>query len=188
MSCEANLVVPTGLIVGRFDPPHLGHSFLIESAGERCERLVVYVNSRSSDAAPGWLRAAWLAELHLDVRVIEVTHDLDTDWKDEALWAQWIELFRSHWPYADGPDVVFSSEGYSAELARRLGATSIVVDQERVNVPISATMIRTEPARHLDQLATRVRTWVESNWLPRAPKASGEAAGIVRGDEGSGEG
>ena len=53
---------PTGLIVGRFDPPHLGHSYLIDAAAERCERLVVYVNSRHSDAAPGRLRAAWLAK------------------------------------------------------------------------------------------------------------------------------
>ncbi len=155
----------SGLIVGRFDPPHLGHSFLIEQAALQCDRLVVYVNSRTTDAAPGELRAAWLAELHPDVRVIEVSHDLDTNWNDEGLWAKWIELFRSHWPHESGPDIVFSSEGYSAELARRLGAEPIVVDQERINVPISATMIRTDPARHLDHLAPSVRTWVEANWL-----------------------
>ena len=155
----------SGLIVGRFDPPHRGHSFLVESATARCDRLVVYVNSRSSDAAPGALRAAWLAELHSGVHVVEVRHDLDTDWNDEGLWARWIELFRSHWPHDAGPDAVFSSEVYSAELARRLGAESVVVDQERVNVPISATMIRTNPAAHLDQLAPTVRAWVEANWL-----------------------
>lgn len=155
----------TGLIVGRFDPPHLGHSFLIDSAAAQCDRLVVYVNSGHSDAAPGRLRAAWLAELHPDVSVIEVVHDLATDWNDESLWARWIDLFRSHWPHEAGPDAVFSSEGYSAELARRLGADAIVVDQERVNVPISATMIRSDPAAHLDRLAAPVRSWVEANWV-----------------------
>jgi HTH-type transcriptional repressor of NAD biosynthesis genes len=155
----------TGLIVGRFDPPHRGHSFLVDAAAARCDRLVVYVNSRHSDAAPGGLRAAWLGELHPDVTVIEVVHDLDTDWNDETLWARWVELFRSHWPHDVGPDAVFSSEGYSAELARRLGAEAIVVDEDRVNVPISATMIRTHPASHLMQLAPPVRAWVEANWL-----------------------
>lgn len=155
----------TGLVVGRFDPPHLGHSFLVEAAAAQCEKLVVFVNSRHSDAAPGALRAAWLAELHPDATVIEVVHDLDTNWHDESLWARWIELFREHWPHGDGPDAVFSSEGYSAELARRLGAEPIVVDQERVNVPISATMIRTDPARHLDHLAPPVRAWVEAHWV-----------------------
>lgn len=166
MNGSSDVTGRTGLVVGRFDPPHLGHSFLIESAAAQCPRLAVYVNSRASDASPGRMRAAWLAELHPDVRVIEVVHDLDTDWHDEALWARWIELFRSRWPYREGPHMVFSSEAYSAELARRLGATPIVVDQQRVNVPVSATMIRADPARHLHRLADPVRAWVEANWLP----------------------
>ena len=45
MTAAAHAVHPTGLIVGRFDPPHLGHSYMIESAAAQCERLVVFVNS-----------------------------------------------------------------------------------------------------------------------------------------------
>lgn len=156
---------PTGLIVGRFDPPHLGHSFLVDVAAARCARLVVFVNSHATDAVPGELRAGWLAELHPAVRVEEVGHDLATDWDDEALWARWVALFRERWPYDDGPHAVFSSDGYVAELARRLGAECVVVDAARSTVPISATMVRTEPARHLDRLAAPVAAWVRANWL-----------------------
>lgn len=157
---------PTGLIVGRFDPPHLGHSFMIDRAARRCVDLVVFVNSSEArDMAPGRLRAAWLAELHPQVEVREVRHSLTTDFADEGLWAKWIELFRAHWPGESGPDVVFSSDHYVDELARRLGADAVVVDAERVNVPVSATMIRESPADHLDRLAPPVRAWVESNWL-----------------------
>jgi HTH-type transcriptional repressor of NAD biosynthesis genes len=155
---------PTGLVVGRFDPPHHGHSFLIDVAAGAADRLVVYVNSRPSDAAPGRLRRAWLAELHPAVTVVEVRHDLDTDFADEALWARWIELFRAHWPFPVGPHVVFSSDHYVDELARRLGAEAVVVDAARATVPISATMVRTTPGDHLDQLAPPVRAWVEANW------------------------
>lgn len=157
--------VTTGLVIGRFDPPHLGHSFLIERAAELVDRLAVYVNSGPRDAAPGQLRAAWLAELHPDVVVIEVVHDLRTDWNDEDLWRQWIELFRAHWPFPEGPHVVCSSDPYVAELARRLGAEPVVVDAERATVPISATMVRNDPAAHLDRLAPPVRAWVEANWV-----------------------
>jgi NadR type nicotinamide-nucleotide adenylyltransferase len=159
-------VVPTGLIVGRFDPPHLGHSFMIEWAARRCERLVVFVNSSAErDAAPGELRARWLADLHPDVAVIEVRHRLGTDFDDEELWAKWMALFTERWPHEEGPHVVFSSDDYVVELASRFGAQHVVVDADRTTVPISATQIRESPAEHLHQLAPPVRAWVASNWL-----------------------
>jgi NadR type nicotinamide-nucleotide adenylyltransferase len=156
----------TGLIVGRFDPPHLGHSHMIEWAAQRCERLVVYVNTSSErDAAPGQLRAGWLAELHPQVTVIELRHRLATDFDDEGLWAKWMALFAEMWPHDDGPHVVFSSDSYVIELASRFGAEHVVVDAERVTVPISATQIRTDPGAHLHHLAPPVRAWVQANWL-----------------------
>jgi HTH-type transcriptional repressor of NAD biosynthesis genes len=139
---------------------------MIEWAAERSDRLVVFVNSSSErDTAPGSLRAAWLADLHPDVTVIEVGHRLGTDFGDEELWARWMALFRDHWPHEDGPHAVFSSDSYVVELASRFDATHVVVDADRVTVPVSATQIREHPADHLDRLAPPVRAWVESNWL-----------------------
>ena len=157
---------PTGLIVGRFDPPHLGHSYMIEWAAARADRLVVFVNSsRERDAAPGELRAAWLAELHPDVVVLEVQHSLGTDFDDDELWDKWMVLFREHWPHDAGPHVVFSSDVYVVELAQRFKACHVVVDPDRTTVPISATRIRENPAVHLERLASPVRAWVEATWL-----------------------
>lgn len=162
---QAERPVTNGLVVGRFDPPHLGHSYLIDSAATHCTELVVFVNSGPRDTVPGHLRATWLAELHPAVRVCEVRHDLRTDFGDEDLWRQWMMLFREHWPLPDGPHMVLSSDPYVEELARRFGAKSRVVDAERMTVPVSATMIRTDPAAHLHHLATPVRQWVQANWL-----------------------
>ena len=90
-------------------------------------------------------------------------HDLDTDFDDEELWARWMALFRSRWPHETGPDVVFSSDPYVDGIAARFGADPVVVDAERVTVPISATMIREDPSAHLHFLAANVREWVEAN-------------------------
>jgi HTH-type transcriptional regulator, transcriptional repressor of NAD biosynthesis genes len=155
----------TGLIVGRFNPPHLGHSYIIERAAARCDRLVVFVNTRAGELVPGELRAEWLAELHQDVTVVEVAHSLDTNFDDEELWAKWMDLFRSKWPHPDGPHVVFSSDQYVSGIAERFGVDAVVVDADRVAVPISATQIREAPADHLDRLAPVVRAWVEQNLL-----------------------
>lgn len=156
----------TGLIVGRFDPPHLGHSHMIDWALERTERLVVYVNSSfERDVVPGEMRGMWLGDLHPGVEVRVVRHSLATDWNDDDLWQKWIDLFRSHWPYDDGPHAVFSSDSYVAGIAERLDAQPVSVDPDRDVVPISATQIRDEPAAHLDKVSPPVRAWIQSNWL-----------------------
>ena len=157
---------PTGLIVGRFDPPHLGHSHMIDWASERTDRLVVYVNSSfARDTVPGELRAGWLADAHRTVEGRVVRHSLATDWDDEELWARWISLFRDHWPHEVGPHAVFSSDTYVSGIAGRLDADPVTVDAERTTVPISATEIREAPAAHLDKVSSPVRQWIESNWL-----------------------
>ena len=155
----------SGLIVGRFNPPHLGHSYMIDWAAQRVDRLVVFVNTRDGELVPGELRAGWLAELHPNATVVEVRHELDTDFGNEELWAKWMALFRSRWPHDSGPDVIFSSDPYVDGIAARFGATPVVVDAERVAVPISATQIREAPADHLDRLAPPVRAWVQANLI-----------------------
>lgn len=156
-------IARSGLIVGRFNPPHLGHSYMIDWAAARVERLVVFVNTRDGELVPGELRAQWLADLHPNATVVEVRHDLDTDFGNEELWAKWMALFRSRWPHDSGPDVIFSSDPYVDGIAARFEATAVVVDADRVTVPISATQIREAPAAHLDRLAPAVRAWVQAN-------------------------
>ncbi len=166
---------PTGLIVGRFCPPHLGHRFVIGWAAQRCDRLVVFVNTRDGEVVPGDLRANWLQEMTPEATVVEVRHDLDTDFGNEELWARWIELFRSKWPLSPaegGPHAVFSSDFYVDELARRLGAEPVVVDPDRAAVPISATLIREYPGEYLSYLAPPVRAWVEEQWVRPAGGSS----------------
>ena len=161
---------PNGLIVGRFDPPHLGHSYMIEEAASKVDHLVVYVNwSSRRDSIPGELRATWLKELHPQTTIRAVPHQLHTDFDDEDLWEKWMRLFRSHWPYDTGPHAVFSSDSYVSGLAERFDAEQVRIDPDRSEVPISATQIRENPADHLDMVAPQVRAWIESNWL-RSPQ------------------
>src|SRR5262245_54243056 len=130
---------PTGLIIGKFMPPHLGHLHLIEQARTQVEQLTVLLFTRPRDAIAGDLRLRWLQELLPEVAVLRVDVDLPVDFASPAVWDRWIEAIRRVYP--SGPSVVFSSEGYGDELARRLQSRHVLVDRDRVQVPISATQI-----------------------------------------------
>ena len=138
---------------------------MIDWAAQRVDQLVVFVNTRAGELVPGSLRWRWLAELHPDVTVVELRHELDTNFDDEGLWARWMALFRSHWPLEAGPHAIFSSDPYVRGIASRFAAEAVVVDADRLAVPISSTMIREAPADHLDRLAPPVRAWVAANLL-----------------------
>src|ERR1019366_4722279 len=65
-----------GLIIGRFDPPHRGHQYLIDFARQYCTDLAVQVTGEPKDSIPGETRAAWLTELFPRINVV---------WVDTAL-------------------------------------------------------------------------------------------------------
>jgi len=60
----------TGLVLGKFMPPHRGHLRLIDQARRRVEGLTVLGATRACEPIPGALRYRWMCELFptLDVR------------------------------------------------------------------------------------------------------------------------
>ena len=52
----------TGLVVGKFYPPHAGHHALIDAAAAACDEVIVVVAPASHESVPLELRLAWLRE------------------------------------------------------------------------------------------------------------------------------
>jgi NadR type nicotinamide-nucleotide adenylyltransferase len=147
-----------GLIIGKFFPPHLGHLHLVEMARRRVDRLVVLVYPLRQGDIPGELRAAWLRELFPDVLVRHVDDLLPAKPSDHPdFWPIWGASVRRAFP--EPIDLVFSSEDYGDELARRVGARHVLCDRERRSVPISGTAIRADPMAHWEFLPPPVRPW-----------------------------
>ncbi len=145
----------TGLIIGKYMPPHAGHQYLVEFALRQVNTLHLVIFSKTAEPLPGTLRAAWLRELFPPVQVHHLHLDRPVNFDDEAAWDYWIGAIRSVLP--TGPDLVFTSEPYGDELARRLGARHVLVDAARAAVPISATQIREQPLAHWQHLPAPVR-------------------------------
>jgi NadR type nicotinamide-nucleotide adenylyltransferase len=146
-----------GLVVGKFYPPHAGHHHLIDTAAATCDRVTVVVAASTVENIPLALRTAWLREVHPQphVDIVPVVDDHEIDYDSNDAWQVHVAAFRSG--LSDAVDVVFSSEAYGPELARRLSAGHVAVDPPRERFPVSGSAVRDDPIANWQWLAAPVR-------------------------------
>lgn len=161
-----------GLVLGKFMPPHAGHQFLCDFARAACDQLTILTCSMPGDPIPGEQRAAWMAEMYPDCRVVwcnEIVPQEPADHLD--FWPIWRELIGR----LVGPvDAVFASESYGHRLAAELQARFIPCDPMRETVPISATAIRADPFACWDFIPRPVRPWFVKRVCVFGPESSGK--------------
>jgi HTH-type transcriptional regulator, transcriptional repressor of NAD biosynthesis genes len=142
----------SAVVIGKFLPPHRGHKLLIDTACEHARHVTVIVCEKPTDTIPGLLRAQWLRETHPQANVMVIDDRYDEN--DTAVWAtntiQWL---------GRAPDAVFTSEDYGEPYARAMRCAHVMVDRQRITVPCSATMIRSDPFAHWQYLEPPVRAW-----------------------------
>jgi NadR type nicotinamide-nucleotide adenylyltransferase len=94
---------------------------------------------------------------HPDCRVVHVAEEVPQA-PDESgdFWPIWTDLIARH---AGEVTTVFTSEPYGDELAKRVGATHVAVDPQRLTVPVSGTAIRADPLRLLGVHPPAVRPY-----------------------------
>ncbi|HVF52584.1 MAG TPA: AAA family ATPase [Actinomycetota bacterium] len=146
-----------GVVVGKFYPPHAGHKYLIGQAEATVDRVTVVLLANSRESIPVGERHAWLQEIHPNVQVVSSVADHPIDYDDASVWDLWEKEIRALCP--EPIDLVFSSESYGDELARRLDAEHVPVDPNRAVVPISGTAVRADPAAHWNDMEPCVRAW-----------------------------
>jgi HTH-type transcriptional regulator, transcriptional repressor of NAD biosynthesis genes len=148
----------TGLVIGKFYPPHAGHHALIEAAAAACDRVTVVVAPASHESVPLDLRLQWLREAAPPhVRIVGVYDDHPVDYADPLAWEHHVGVFRAA-AGTDRFDAVFSGEAYGEELARRFHAVAVTEDRGRIAV--SGTAVRADPVAHWDLLGPGVRSWL----------------------------
>src|SRR5687768_11370561 len=146
-----------GLVLGKFLPYHAGHAHLIRTGRAAVDELVVMVCSVDREPIPGALRFRWVRDSHPDCRVVHVAEEVPQAPEDDAgFWPIWTDLIARH---AGPVDVVFTSEDYGDELARRVGARHVSVDPSRLAFPVSRTAVRADPIRHWELIPPTVRPY-----------------------------
>lgn len=150
----------TGLVIGKFYPPHSGHKYLIDEAQKQVDELTVIICARSAEIIPGKMRLKWIQEIHQQAIVILIKDDL-TDMlsgtSPEEISKRWADYTINILGYV--PDAVFTSEEYGARYAKYLGAEHMLVDMGRKTFPISGTAVRDDPFANWDYLEPPVREY-----------------------------
>ncbi len=163
----------TGLIIGKFLPPHRGHQALIDFALGQVDVLHVLVCSIAAEPIPGEARHRWVSELAPRATVLHhVAENPQEPHEHPDFWAIWRASIRALVP---GPiDAVFASEPYGARLAEELGARFLPFDMDRTLVPVSGTEIRADPMRHWDLIAQPARPWFVRRVCIFGPESAGK--------------
>ena len=142
----------TGLVIGKFYPPHRGHSYLIDVARSQAAHVTVIVCDAAGQTIPGRLRARWLCEAHPDVEVRRIDDIYPPD--DSRIWAAQTLRWLGY-----APDAVFTSEDYGDRYAALMGSTHVKVDRARLVVPCSGTRVRDDPLAWWEYIAPPVRAY-----------------------------
>lgn len=164
-----------GLVFGKFMPIHKGHLALIDFALLQCERLIVSMSYTPTDPIPSEVRFQWLHQIFAQNPRIELFQAID-DFPDEGMslfeaTKLWAEFIRQTFPYIEG---VFCSEEYGIPLAHHLGLPVVFFDRERVQVPVSATAIRTHPFANWEFIPEIVRPYFTKKVCIYGPESVGK--------------
>jgi HTH-type transcriptional repressor of NAD biosynthesis genes len=190
----------TGLVVGKFWPPHRGHQLLLETAAAQVTELLVLVYANPDDqqhAAPA--RAYWLQELYRGDDHTQGPHSSGTplriytlpavavppDAADDATHREFVRQWLARQNLRI--DVVFSSEAYGPGFAEHLGAAHVAVDETRQQVPTSGTRLRAAlagdaqnfdaPADHIHPFVAAQYGVVPATTVPRLVLLGAESSG-----------
>lgn len=133
-----------GLTLGKFAPLHKGHQYMFETALQEVDELIVVIYDTPVTPIPLHIRAGWIRKLYPSIRVIEAWDGPDgysDDREHEIREEQYILGLLN------GEQVThfYSSEFYGKHMSLALGAVDRRVDEARVQVPVSATMVRSNP-------------------------------------------
>jgi len=148
-----------GLVFGKYIPLHRGHQFVIDRALAECDEvtIVVYNSKPEGDypAMPLNKRLGWMRELYPHVETIVGVDDPvagDSDNPDHA------EVYAEQLRFLGQFDRVFTSEPRYERFAHVLNAQHVLVDVDRISVPISGTEIRTNLYDYRGWIDPRVYT------------------------------
>lgn len=168
----------TGLIIGKFLPPHNGHKYLVDFARNYVDDVYVQVCSIAAEPIRWEIRFQWMKEIFWGHSWVHILHNDDENpqypHEHPEFWNIWKESIEKRIGNVK-IDYVFASEEYGFMLAEVLGAQYIAVDHMRELVPISWTEIRENPYKNWGFIPEEVRPYFTKKICIFWPESTGKS-------------
>lgn len=141
------------LVLGKFNPPHLGHLYLIDEAINLSNEVNIMICWNPSQETLPNVRFDTINEIYKNNPKVKIhlindqglpQSDKECETKDE-FYSYWVPLVKEK---VNDLEVVFTSEDYGDDFAQYLGIKHHLVDKERIKYPVSATKVRNNPLKY----------------------------------------
>lgn len=164
----------TGMLLGKFLPPHYGHVYLGDFARHFVKDLTIVVGTLEREPIPGKLRFEWMRQLFPTVNVVHLDEELPQDPSEHRdFWKLWQTALQRVLPCR--PELVFASESYGEKLAEVLGGRFIPVNPDRSIRPVSGTAVRNDPFKHWELIPPPVRAHYVKRVCVFGPESTGKS-------------
>lgn len=132
-----------GFTIGKFAPLHKGHQFLVETALKEMDEVYVVIYDTDIINISVKQRAQWIKKLYPKVKIIYAYNSpkkYGLDKESVKIQMDYLSNLIKGIPVTH----FYSSELYGEKVANYLNIENRLVDLERKNIPISATLIRND--------------------------------------------
>ena len=169
-----------GFVFGKFMPFHKGHQAMIDFAKSKVDFLYIVVCASEKETIPVFTRSHWITETYpFDQKIQIISFEYleknlpNTSVADKEVSARWAAQFKKMLPDVE---ILVTSEAYGKFAGDAMGIESIVFDQDRSAVPISATEIRENPAKHWDLLPESVKPYFQKKIVLLGTECTGKSS------------
>lgn len=169
----------SGVIIGKFLPPHLGHEYLIRFGLNTVEQLTVLVDNVPNQYIEPEQRKMWLEELFAyDIMkgrlVVKCFNELTPQEPHEHpdFWNYWKNIMIEKIGYK--PDCLIAGMEYGVKLSDTIGCYFLPHDITRSGIDICATVIRQNPFAYWDKIIEPARPYFVKKVCLVGPESSGK--------------
>jgi len=153
----------TGVIAGKFLPPHVGHLKLVEEASKVCETIYIAISDNPGTSArkcaeqglpplPAEIRKKWLEEHFKKQKNVKIIYFDETGLNESQIVEVWCSEFKKF--FNQKIDALIVGEEHYVEVNKKYfpESISILIKRGVDSIDISSTQIRNDIKNNIDYI------------------------------------